>query len=283
MERVANAGEERNPGVRRRGQRWVLAGLGVAALALVGIQWGVPAAMRARSSNPISRGREVARRSGCFDCHAVPHNLELANPESPFGTVPSFAGGNLMMYVDRAAEVEEWIRKGWTEKLRRDPAGWARYQRQLIQMPAFERRLSAAAVADLKAFVLAADGYHSPPDPAARRGEEIARAHCFGCHGVGGAGGMANLGSPFGYVPAWWGPDFRDLVRDETELREWIHSGSSQRVAAWPLVPWFWRRQAIRMPAYGEHLEPADLDALVAFIGWLGRTEGGTQVGEEAN
>ncbi len=269
-------------GVRRRGMRIVLGVSGAAALVLASLPWAVPAAMRARAANPITRGREIARRSGCFACHAAPHNLELANPESPFGTVPSFAGGNLMMYVDRAAEVEEWIRKGWTDKLRNEPEDWARYQAQLIKMPAFAERLSAAEIDDLEAFVLAADGYHSPPDPAGRRGEEIARAHCLGCHGPGGAGGLANPGSPFGYVPAWWGPDFRDLVRDEKELREWIESGSSQRVAAWPLVPWFWRRQAIRMPAYGEHLESADLDALVAFIAWLGKTEGGTRVGEEA-
>jgi mono/diheme cytochrome c family protein len=268
--------------LRRRVKTIVLGAIGVAALVLASLPWAVPAAMRGRSSNPITRGRELARRSGCFACHAPPHDLELANPRSPFGTVPSFAGGNLMMYVDRAAQVEEWIRQGWTDELRRDPEAWAKYQGQLIQMPAFGARLSAAEIADLTAFVLAADGYHSPPEPLARRGEEIARSHCLGCHGVGGAGGVPNPGSPFGYVPAWWGPDFRDLVRDEAELREWITSGSSQRVAGWPLAPWFWRRQTLRMPAYGEDLEPADVDALVAYIAWLGGTEGGTRVPAEA-
>ena len=268
--------------MRGRGKRVVLASLAIAALALASLPWALPAAMRARASNPVTRGREVALRSGCFACHAAPHGQELANPESRFGTVPAFAGGNLMMYVDRAAEVEEWIRKGFTEKLRRDPEAWASYRAQLLQMPAFERRLSAAQIDDLTAFVVAADGYHSPPEPLARRGEELARTHCLGCHGVGGAGGLANPGSPFGYVPAWWGPDYRDLVRDEAELREWITAGTSQRVGKWPFVPWFWRRQTIRMPAYGEHLPAADIDALVAYIGWLGQSEGGTRVAEEA-
>ncbi len=250
---------------------WLLGIVAVAALPLA-----VPAMMRARADNPVWHGMRLAHRNGCFACHSAPHNLEVINPGSPVETIPSFAGGNLMMYVDKPSEVEEWIRNGYTAKRKADAPAWAKYRAQLIQMPAFGDRLSDGEVEALAAYVLAADSYNTPPDETAQRGEEIARSHCMGCHNVGGAGGLRNPGSPFGYVPAWWGADFRDLVKDDAELREWITSGSSPRVAALPLAAWFWRRQQIRMPAY-DHLSAEDVDALVAYIHWLGRTQGGTR------
>lgn len=254
-----------------RARRLLLLGLAaLAALPLAG-----PALMRARADNPVWRGMRLAQRNGCFACHSAPHNLEVVNPDSPLETIPSFAGGNLMMYVDSAAEVKEWIHDGYTAKRKADPAAWSKYKAQLIQMPAFGGRLSQPEIEALAAYVLAADSYHTPEDEVAQRGEEIARSHCLGCHNVGGAGGLKNPGSPFGYIPAWWGADFHDLVKDEAELREWITTGSSPRVAG-PLAKWFWRRQQIRMPAY-DHLSAEDLDALIAYIGWLGRTEGGTR------
>jgi mono/diheme cytochrome c family protein len=245
-------------------------------LALVALPWLVPSAMRVRADNPVWKGMRLAHRNGCFACHSAPHNLEVTNPASPFETIPSFAGGNLMMYVDRPEEVKEWIRDGVTAKRKADPEAFEKYQAQLIRMPAFGEVLAQREIDALAAYVLAADGYNTPPDEPARRGEEIARSHCLGCHNVGGAGGLRNPGSPFGYVPAWWGADFRDLVKDDAELREWITTGSSRRVAGLPLAAWFWRRQRVSMPAY-DQLPAEDVDALVAYIAWLGRTAGGTR------
>lgn len=239
--------------------------------------WGLPAIMRARSDNAIWHGLREAREHGCLNCHSAPANKELTNPGSPGGTVPSFAGGNLMMYVDRPEEVEEWIRQGFTQKRRANPEAWAKYQAQLIQMPAFGDRLDGDEIQALKAFVLATDAYLSPDEESAKHGEEIARAQCLSCHNVGGAGGLANPGSPFGYVPGWFGKDFHDLVKGEDELREWITTGSSKRVAALPLAAWFWRRQAIKMPAFGRALAKDDVDALVAYVAWLGQTDGGVR------
>ena len=264
-------------------RKFLLIGLAVLVAAIALAPWWLPEVLRRRADNQVWRGMRIAARSGCFACHAAPHGQELANPGSPFGTVPSFAGGNARMYVDRPAEIAEWIREGHSEKLERDPQAWAVYRAQAIQMPPFEDLLSAGEIAALVEYVLAADGYHTPPDERAQRGEEVARTHCAGCHNVGGAGGLPNPGSLAGYIPGWVGSDFRDLVRDDEELREWIRTGSSQRVAGWPLATWFWRRQSIRMPAYGDRLDPADIEALVAYIHWLGGGRASAPVDEAAD
>ena len=237
----------------------------------------VPAAMRARADNPIWHGMREAEEHGCFNCHSAPNNRELPNPGSTAETVPSFAGGNAMMYVDRPEEIQEWIRDGVTKARAADPKKREESKAQLIHMPAFASTLDADEIDALAAYVLAVDDYFSPGEDPARRGEEIVRQQCMSCHNVGGAGGLPNPGSPFGYVPAFFGPDFHDLVKNDAELREWIKTGRSKRVAALPLAQWFWKRQRIAMPAFGEHLSPEDLAAIAAYIEWLGKSGGGTR------
>lgn len=254
--------------------RWILLAL---ALLVLSAPWSAPALMRRRADNPVWRGMRLAEANGCFACHRAPHNGELANPGSPFGTVPSLAGSNLAMYVEGPSGVEEWIRNGYTRALREDEDAWATYRSQLIQMPPFSGRLEDDEIAALRAFVLAADGYFAPSEEPARTGAELATKHCLSCHNVGGAGGLPNPGSPFGYIPGLWGKDFDDLVRSDDELREWIKTGSSERVASLPLATWFAGRQQIAMPAFGDHLDDDEVAALVAYVRWLGATEGGTR------
>lgn len=237
----------------------------------------LPVAMRARADNPIWHGMREAQEHGCYNCHSAPNNRELLNPGSTADTVPSFAGGNLMMYVDRPAEIEEWIRDGVSRARRDDPKHQAALKTQAIRMPAFGAILDGDDVQALRDYLLAVDDYYSPADETAKHGEEIARQQCMSCHNVGGAGGLANPGSPFGYVPAFFGPDFHDLVKNEAELREWVKTGSSRRVAKLPLAGWFWKRQKIAMPAFADHLSEEDLAGLVAYIDWLGKTAGGTR------
>src|SRR5688500_19573861 len=105
-----------------RSLRWIL--LALAALVLAA-PWAAPALMRRRADNPVWRGMRLAEANGCFACHRAPHQGELANPGSPLGTVPSFAGGNLAMYVESPDEVEEWIRNGYTRALRQREDAWA--------------------------------------------------------------------------------------------------------------------------------------------------------------
>jgi mono/diheme cytochrome c family protein len=250
--------------------------LAVVVLAIAAAPWSVPWWARQRSDNAILRGQRLADANGCWACHRAPNHQELANPGSAFGTVPALAGSNLMMYVDHPEETAEWIRNGYSDRLRADPDGWARYRSQLIQMPGFGGLLNEREIADLVAFVLAVDGYHTPADPAAARGAELARLHCLACHNVGGAGGLANPGSAFGYIPALWGPDFHDLVESDQELAEWIRTGSSVRVASLPLATWFLGRQQIQMPAFGDVLTEEQVADLIAYVHWLGDSAGGT-------
>ncbi|MEO8505150.1 MAG: c-type cytochrome [Acidobacteriota bacterium] len=254
-----------------------LAFVGLTGLVAVGLgALALPAAMRHRADNPIWRGMREANEHGCFNCHSAPNNRELTNPGSPAETVPSFAGGNLMMYIDRPEEILEWIRDGNTAARRADPKHEAERKLQLIHMPAFKDSVDEAEIEALQAYLLAVDDYFSPGDEVTKRGEEVARQQCMSCHNVGGAGGLRNPRSPFGYIPAFYGPDFHDLVKNDTELRAWIKTGSSPRVAGLPFATWFWRRQKIAMPAFGDHLSKDDLDAVVAYIDWLGKTAGGT-------
>ena len=92
---------------------------------------------------------------------------------------------------------------------------------------------------------------------------------CVGCHGTGGRYARANPGSLKGYVPPWDGSDFPDLVRDKAEFREWVEQGVSGRFRANPLASFFLRRASLHMPAFHNHLEAGDVDALWAYVSWL--------------
>jgi mono/diheme cytochrome c family protein len=245
-------------------------GLALAAAALVRpvLAW--------RGANTIRRGQELAAAAGCWACHGGATGTELADPGSRYDTVPRLLAGDTRLYAQSRAEIVEWIRDGHPASLTSDAAAFATYRAQEIQMPAFGARLGAERVEDLADFVMAANGWMSPEDPLAARGEEIARGHCLGCHNVGGAGGLANPGSLAGTIPGLWGADFDDLVADDAELEEWILRGSSRRVARWPLARWFWTRQVVAMPSFEGRLDSEELAAVMAYVRWLGATRGGT-------
>src|SRR5207248_2210832 len=119
------------------------------------------------------------------------------------------------------------------------------------RMPAYRDVLTAAQVDDLVAFLRAASGLIAPDEERAVRGAELAtQLSCFTCHGPLGAGGTPNPRSLKGYVPAFWGADFDDLVRDDAELRAWIAKGEIPRLAEHPIASRFLRRQVIKKPAY---------------------------------
>src|SRR5207237_1199447 len=128
----------------------------------------------------------------------------------------------------------------------------------------------AAQLEDLVAYLRAASGQVLPEEPLAARGADLAtELGCFACHGPLGAGGMANPGSLKGYVPGFWGADFDDLVRSDEELWHWIAEGEIRRITEHPISAFFFRRQAIKMAAFGRFLPEADVRALAAYVRWI--------------
>jgi mono/diheme cytochrome c family protein len=168
-----------------------------------------------------------------------------------------------MMFNEREEDVRGWILDG-------HPAGREPDAGALIAMPAYRGRLSTRELEDLVGYVLAVAQFGWPEDPQVAGGRDIAvRLGCFGCHGPEGRGLLANPGSFTGYVPPWDGNDYLELVRDAAEFRQWVRNGVADRLQANPAARLFLDSQAIPMPAYGELVSDADLDALLAYVGWV--------------
>jgi len=220
------------------------------------------------------RGRALAAQLGCFNCHGPGGRGGVPNPGSKTQEVPSFHEGTLMMYAHDDQDLREYILDGAPAKKLGQALYQAEMKGQALQMPAFRGFVSDAEVEELVAFVRAASDMLVPVDEPAARGAELADANgCFDCHGEMGAGGMPNPGSLKGYIPGFGGPDFSELVRSDDELRGWIADGGIARLRDDPLASFFLDRQRIQMPAYRDHLAPADVDALVAYVRWI---DGGT-------
>ncbi len=237
----------------------VLPVLGLAAIALA-IHPRLPAA---------ERGRRLAERTGCFTCHGPEGSRGAANPGRADRSVPTYEG-DLMMYAERPEEIRQWIRDGATAK-RSGSTTWRRERdRGVLRMPAFGHRLRASQIEDLVAFVMAVSGSPEPEDSLARRGLERSQAlGCAGCHGPGGRFARPNAGSLKGYVPAWDGPDFAELVRNRQEFGEWVERGVCRRLEHHPVAQLLLKRAGLRMPAYRRHLRVGDVDALWAYVRWL--------------
>jgi mono/diheme cytochrome c family protein len=218
---------------------------------------------RRAADTSVVRGREVARRSGCFGCHGPGGERPIPNPGAKNGDVPRWGGGLWMMYNDEPDDVRAWIRDG-------HPPGHAPEADALLAMPAYGERLSDGELADVTSYVLAVSRFGWPEDPAVAQGREVAeRFGCFGCHGPEGRGLVANPGSFKGYVPPWDGPDYPDLVRGDEELRQWVRDGITERFRANPAARTILETQAIQMPAYGERIGGDEIEALGAYIEWV--------------
>jgi len=221
---------------------------------------------------PIERGRRLAEANGCFGCHGPEGSRGAANPGRSDKTVPSFEGA-LMMYAENRDEVREWIRDGGTAARRKSETWKAERKQGAMRMPAFGKRLSPREIEDLVAFVMAASGEPAPDDSLVVAGRDRAEElGCIGCHGAGGRYARPNPGSLKGYVPPWDGADFPELVANKAEFTEWVERGVSRRFDTNPVAKFFLKRAPLKMPAYGKHLAPGDVDALWAYVVWLRRS-----------
>jgi hypothetical protein len=82
-----------------------------------------------------------------------------------------------------------------------------------------------------------------------------------------GSGGRADPGSLKGYVPGWFGSDLSELAKDDTEIAEWIRTGSSKRIESRMGAKTFLKGEVVKMPAYtDEYVSDAELADLVALV-----------------
>lgn len=242
------------------------AGIGILALvALLVLAW-----LRAPRLTPELRGHDLAAELGCFACHGPGGTGGVPNPGSEEKEVPSWDGGTAMMYVNNEAEIREWILDGHPKRLRNHQHTEDESPHELpFHMPAFRSVINDDQLADLVAYYKVVANYRNMPD-AARAGYDVARrSGCFGCHGAGGLVGHRNPRAFKGYIPPWRGGDFRDLVRGDDELHQWIREGRIDRLESNPAARWFTRRQVIQMPAYGETLSDEEIGSLMDYIRWL--------------
>ena len=175
-----------------------------------------------------------------------------------------------MMYAKSPQEIYEWIHDGVTVKKSKSETWRSERRKGVMRMPSFGRRLNERQIADLVAYVMATSGMPEPEGLAAHGLQRAEALGCIGCHGSGGRLAKPNPRSLKGYVPSWDGADFPELVRDSVEFREWVEKGVSRRFEKDRVARFFLRRAVLKMPAYERHLEPGDLDALWAYVVWLG-------------
>jgi mono/diheme cytochrome c family protein len=237
----------------------VLSPLAVLA-SLAGVAW-----WRTRDIGPVQRGARLASERGCLSCHGPAGRLADPDGTLGIGSIPSFEHDDVTSYARSEGEIREWVLDGKPRRLREAQDG----ETALLAMPAWRDRLSAREVDDLVAWVKAVSDFDPLPAEAAAGRDVAASLGCFACHGPQGRGDTPNPGSLKGHIPSWSGRDFFELARDEGEIREWIRDGSPRRLRGNPVATFFLRRQAIRMPAYGDRVTDEEVRRITAYIRWL--------------
>ncbi|MBI4582743.1 MAG: c-type cytochrome [Planctomycetes bacterium] len=247
-----------------------LGGRIVPALLLVSLTGALLAHWLWRQPEPSAprRGEEIARRLGCFACHGPEGRGGILDPGLPGAEIPSWEGPVAATYARDEQEIRDWILHGAARP--RSQAAESAGPTPLIPMPAFRAHLSDGELEDLVAYFRAVSGWSAEiPEPAYEGRKVALRFGCFACHGPSGTGGCRNPGSFKGTIPAWDGAEFAELVRDDKELCEWILDGHTLRLWENAAARYFLQRQAIKMPAYRQHLSEDELNKLIAYIHWL--------------
>ena len=212
----------------------------------------------------VWRGRQVAVKYGCFNCHGFEGYKGISNPGYIYGEVPAWQGGTAMMFIFDEDDIKEWILYGKLRRFEGEKRGG------IIKMPAYDGTIDEDELKDLIIYLKAVMELIEIDSDSARKGYEIAKkSGCFGCHGPYGMGGMPNPGSFKGYIPGWDGEDFDELVKSEGELREWIKNGNIRRLSKNFVARFFIKRQIIKMPAYKDKLTEDEINYVISYILWL--------------
>lgn len=267
--------------------------LGIVLVALLALGVGGTVLLQIEKQpepSPVARGAKLADQAGCFACHGRGEeesrfNLRQAAPGKwRSKNNPSLGEGE----ITKASVLVDWITHGVT-------ADEVEQHKQLfIRMPAYQDRLTPGEIDDIAAWILAeglkaqvdADtkaptpsfGQPLTPDQLLVAGDLLARQNgCYQCHGELGQGGVANPDSFKGYIPGFFGEDFRKLTAngDRTEILHWIDHGRGQAVETGLLgrmAKKFIDGQAIPMPGYRDQLTTAEKELLADYLLLLNKT-----------
>ena len=98
-------------------------------------------------------GYEIAQQSGCFGCHGPAGRGLRSNTGSLAGYIPGWEGGPYADMVTNDAELEEWIRTGTSKRMQQNRIAAYFMKRQIITMPAYDKRLSKEEIDKLIAYI----------------------------------------------------------------------------------------------------------------------------------
>lgn len=204
------------------------------------------AAALAACSNRTPTGTEAGRayfvQAGCASCHRV-------------GALGDAVGPDLTFVGFRRSPQ-------WLDRWIADPQAW----KPGTLMP--NKRLPPAARAAIVAYLAAQKGQEWPKgarpwdgvaDPVARGRLIYLRAGCVACHGQGGVGGEPNNNVAGGKIPALAGVS---QTFSKSELIAKIRNGVPAPMKADPKGP----APLVWMPAWGQVLDEAELDAVASYL-----------------
>ncbi|MEH6570896.1 MAG: hypothetical protein V7709_17575 [Halioglobus sp.] len=184
-------------------------------------------------SAPVARGAAYAATGGCVECHGDPANPKIDANDRDCTNVNRIDGHPV--FTVACTDVLAYFE---AVRLRRT----------------------------LKDRLL------SEPDNLLFAGEQLVRKyHCFQCHGELGQGGFSNSGALKGYVPGYFGDDFKTLTNngDPRSVRKWIMHGMDNDIVEapvlGPIAKFFFNRQAISMPRY-HSLDSSEVSILVSYV-----------------
>lgn len=187
----------------------------------------------APESAPVARGAEYAQVRGCVDCHGDP-----GDRTADANAIDCSDVNTMSWHPDYAVQCSDVMAYFETVRLRRS----------------LDERSQGGS------------------DNFLTAGETLARKyHCFQCHGHMGQGGFANAGSFKGYVPGYFGDDFKILTRDADpeSVRSWIVNGMDAAIVqdpvTGPIAQFFFWRQAVSMPSF-KSLPAEEVDILVNYV-----------------
>jgi mono/diheme cytochrome c family protein len=210
------------------------------ALALAGL---LGACAKGDPSGPLA-GKAYFFQAGCASCHKI-------------GDEGSAVGPDLTLAGFRHSS--EWL-----DLWLKDPQAW----KPGTLMP--NTRVPDAARLAIVGYLAGLKGQDWPKgarpwddsalkDPVARGRVLFARAGCSGCHGSAGAGGQPNNNVKGELIPALDGV-FETFTK--AELVQKIRRGVAAPQRADPAGP----APLVRMPAWGELLDEAELDAVASYL-----------------